>query len=169
MLWPDNPSGFFFVELDNFRIKSESSISDLAKRFKISGQVRVVNCFYPISYRSVKSIVAVLVDVVGHEGFRDILRRVIGGRRNEFAVFFVGIKINGPIVVIFTANIERLRRLRVCGSCLRSASCSGRACAKCERSYAEPESKESTTCGQVRGIHGCLALWAFWSVYYSIV
>ena len=169
MLWSDNPSGFFFVELDNFGIKSELSISDLAKRFKISGQVRVVNCFYPISYRSVKSIVAVFVDVVGLERFRDILRRVIGGRRNKFAVFFVGIKTNGSIVVIFTANIERLRRLRVCGSCLRSASCSGRACAKCERSYAEPESKESTACGQVCGVHGLLALWVFWSVYYSIV
>ena len=68
MLWSYNPSGFFFIEFDNFRIKSESSISDLAKRFKISSQVRVVNCFYPISYRSVKSIVAVFVDVVGHEG-----------------------------------------------------------------------------------------------------
>ena len=101
MLWPDNPSGFFFVELDNFRIKSESSISDLAKRFKISSQVRVVNCFYPISYRSVKSIVAVFVDVVGQEGFRDVLRRMFGGCWNEFTVFFIGIKAYYSVVSIF--------------------------------------------------------------------
>lgn len=101
MLWSYNPSGFFFIEFDNFRIKSESSISDLAKRFKISSQVRVVNCFYPISYRSVKSIVAVFVDVVGHEGFRDVLRRVFGGCRNEFTVFFIGIKAYYSVVSIF--------------------------------------------------------------------
>ena len=169
MLWSYNPSGFFFVEFDNFGANCLVSVGDLVEGFKVSGEIGVIDGFHPISNKGVHPVATVFVDVVGHEGFRDVLRRMFGGCWNEFTVFFVGIKTNGSIVVIFTANIERLRRLRVCGSCFRSASCSGRACAKCERSYAEPESKESTACGQVCGIHGLLALWAFWSVYYSIV
>ena len=101
MLRSDNPSSFFFVELDNFGANCLMSVGDLVEGFKISGEIGIIDGFHPISNKGVHPVATVFVDVIGHEGFRDVLRRVFGGCWNEFTVFFIGIKAYYSVVSIF--------------------------------------------------------------------
>ena len=101
MLRSDNPSSFFFVELDNFGANCLMSVGDLVEGLKISGEIGIIDSFHPISNKGVHPVATVFVDVVGHEGFRDVLRRMFGGCWNEFTVFFIGIKAYYSVVSIF--------------------------------------------------------------------
>ena len=70
MLRSDNPSSFFFVELDNFGANCLMSVGDLVEGFKISGEIGIIDGFHPISNKGVHPVATVFVDVIGHEGFR---------------------------------------------------------------------------------------------------
>ena len=72
MLRSNNPSGFFFVEFDNFGANCLMSVGDLAEGFKVSGEIGVIDGFHPISNKGVHPVATVFVDVIGHEGFRDV-------------------------------------------------------------------------------------------------